>query len=732
MISAVSQKGLIQRKSVMVPSQQNSINEAEISPRVALSTKFNLPEVITWSIPNGTNEHHHVSEGTIRPVLGASAGVWCQSSPLDCCLLGCSCFQRSPQSVVNKLANLYGTNGDLYGESPAIFLQELGMGNGDPCPEPGAVQHWRYADALFLNWCDQIKPNENDPCNPPTHDSARWLSPWNDNGIQQIKSWITSFLFSYQNRVKDGSLPVPARFVFDTEYWPMAPFWGEKAITAFRDLAGLNIGEVPDSRWDTKILPVFNKTLKDLYDEELANGMTPPVPGNWTLEENQSWVIWYDGIMSTMCDSAMKEALFDPIKKIWPDVICSNFDTSISADGLQSIPGSPLRVFRNRRHQSASWFVLVQQGSSDEQAAELYPVSEFHLQPDEDPGLAWSRVHRANIEACTESYDGYSADQIMPWIPLIDTPFVTGWNGEIEKPDKWSVRNLIAMFRSKGIQKFFIWSLNSSENTQNWSEFDDLIDQVWLSELSGYTVNLGSAEMGESSKILVSDWNWKEEYADDVLSVTSSNIESSFEIECELEFETGFNCSQTREMQLMVDARLEGDLLSFDVEATLNFAMQNTTTGEWIPVENVTVDLMWFDSALDKWVWEEAPESNAIPIDQRRVIIHLPIELSRYWINGFGNVNIRLSGHSSEQFTLLLDSATLFETDENRYSEDCLSDCAPEGGDGVVDILDLLFVISKYNSGRGLADMAPLCGDGQVDVHDILKIISSWGSDCGH
>ena len=160
---------------------------------------------------------------------------------------------------------------------------------------------------------------------------------------------------------------------------------------------------------------------------------------------------------------------------------------------------APIRVFRNRRHQSSSWYTLVQKGSSDEQAAEMYCISELHLQPNEEPGLAWSRVHRANIEACTESYDGYTIDKIMPWIPLIGTPFITGWNGEVEYPDKWSVRNLLGMFRSKGISKFFVWSTNASDTLQNWEELDDLIDQVWLTELTNYNVNVGNAEIGANT-----------------------------------------------------------------------------------------------------------------------------------------------------------------------------------------------------------------------------------------
>jgi hypothetical protein len=692
------------------------------------STHYELPEVFTWSIPNGTTSLERVADGTIKPVIKVTSGVWCDTVPSQCCSLGCPCYQRSPWSVVSKIVNQYAAYGDIYGDSPTILLQELGMGNGDPCPQAGMVQHWMYADALFLHWCDQIKPpGQSDPCAPPSSYSGRWLSPWNDNGVQELKSWITTFLSNYQTRINAGTLPVPERFEFDTEYWPMVTYWGDTGVRAFRNLAGLHDG-ISDARWDTQILPVYNATLKELYDEAIANGMTPPVTGGWADEANHSWTRWYDGVLSTLCDAAMKEAFFDPIREVWPDVICSNFDTSISTDGLQSIPGSPVRVFRNRRHQSASWFTLVQEGSSDEQTAEMYCISELHLQENEDSGLAWSRVHRANIEACLESYEGFSVDVIMPWIPLVGTGFITGWNGEVEIPDKWSVRNLLGMFRSKGIEKFFVWSTN--EHIQNWKDFDDIIGQVWQTELENYTVQVGLAELGATSKLLVSDWNWKEEYLDDVLRIEAVHVNDELKVECDFEFGTEYNCSQTREMQLMVDARLEGDLVELDSEATLDFSIQNTMTGQWFPLENVPIDLMWFDMSQDKWVWEEELDASAIEIDQRRVVIHVPIEFSRYWISETGTVNIRLAAHSPNQFSILIDAATLFETDDEDYSVGCLRDCAPEGGDGVVGLEDLLQVIADFETGSGRSDVFPECGDGKVGVHDILEIVLNWETTC--
>ncbi len=59
----------------------------------------------------------------------------------------------------------------------------------------------------------------------------------------------------------------------------------------------------------------------------------------------------------------------------------------------------------------------------------------------------------------------------------------------------------------------------------------------------------------------------------------------------------------------------------------------------------------------------------------------------------------------------------------------CLGDIAGSkaGGDGVVDIHDLLMVIADWGEAGGGADMAPDGGDGIVDIHDLLALIGAWG-----
>ena len=58
----------------------------------------------------------------------------------------------------------------------------------------------------------------------------------------------------------------------------------------------------------------------------------------------------------------------------------------------------------------------------------------------------------------------------------------------------------------------------------------------------------------------------------------------------------------------------------------------------------------------------------------------------------------------------------------------CVADIAPAGGNGVVNIDDLLVVINNWNGGPGnVADIAPPGGNGIVNIDDLLAVINGWG-----
>ncbi len=62
----------------------------------------------------------------------------------------------------------------------------------------------------------------------------------------------------------------------------------------------------------------------------------------------------------------------------------------------------------------------------------------------------------------------------------------------------------------------------------------------------------------------------------------------------------------------------------------------------------------------------------------------------------------------------------------------CAGDAAPFGGDGTVDVNDLLAVISTWGPcpappAACTGDIEPPGGNGQVDVNDLLTVVSHWG-----
>ncbi|TMR68737.1 hypothetical protein E3V88_02490 [Streptococcus pseudopneumoniae] len=53
----------------------------------------------------------------------------------------------------------------------------------------------------------------------------------------------------------------------------------------------------------------------------------------------------------------------------------------------------------------------------------------------------------------------------------------------------------------------------------------------------------------------------------------------------------------------------------------------------------------------------------------------------------------------------------------------CPADCEPEGGDGVVGILDFLALLAAW----GEASPCDIDGDGVVGILDLLDLLAAWG-----
>ena len=61
----------------------------------------------------------------------------------------------------------------------------------------------------------------------------------------------------------------------------------------------------------------------------------------------------------------------------------------------------------------------------------------------------------------------------------------------------------------------------------------------------------------------------------------------------------------------------------------------------------------------------------------------------------------------------------------------CVADVAPAGGNGIVNVDDLLLIINSWGPCSGCpTDIAPAGGDANVNVDDLLEVINAWGV-CG-
>src|SRR5690606_9200402 len=68
----------------------------------------------------------------------------------------------------------------------------------------------------------------------------------------------------------------------------------------------------------------------------------------------------------------------------------------------------------------------------------------------------------------------------------------------------------------------------------------------------------------------------------------------------------------------------------------------------------------------------------------------------------------------------------IIEWGSELFSEPCQGDVAPPGGDGVVNVDDLLAVIGSWGPCAGCD--ADVDGNNVVNVDDLLSVIGAWGT----
>ncbi len=121
-------------------------------------------------------------------------------------------------------------------------------------------------------------------------------------------------------------------------------------------------------------------------------------------------------------------------------------------------------------------------------------------------------------------------------------------------------------------------------------------------------------------------------------------------------------------------------------------------------------------------------ETDAHDFDPDHVVVD-----HEQWL-AHGRYELVVRAHSSEggfeDFSTTTTAAFGFEMsllDKKPCGADCFP---PDGGDGTIDVLDLIAVLSQWGETDSPSDVAPGPGDGMVDVLDLLEVLSTWGP-CG-
>jgi hypothetical protein len=72
-------------------------------------------------------------------------------------------------------------------------------------------------------------------------------------------------------------------------------------------------------------------------------------------------------------------------------------------------------------------------------------------------------------------------------------------------------------------------------------------------------------------------------------------------------------------------------------------------------------------------------------------------------------------------------SATMGWNVNLALEEICPADIAPEGGDEIVGIDDLFFILAEWGQTKSPADIAPPVGDNMVGIDDLFVVLDAWG-----
>ncbi len=407
-----------------------------------------------------------------------------------------------------------------------ILLKALGNGDAGPYdagpPETGNKN--QNAAALFNHWCDALPDEDNEEtdgqgdCRFPDDGeicSHWWYTPWMSSGVDELEDWMVGtpgFLPTFQSYVSAEDIVPPVRFHFDTEKWPLAR-GTYSGMAAFIECQN-------EDRWGTSgtqgetvcgygddmygLFDIYDWSSDDEWEFDGEDVDDFDDSKGWDADENKPWVNWYQSLLFGTCDAAMEEGIYEYIWGMrtasaypWEDVMVSNY--------LSSVRVTYPRHYTHRKSWGADdFFKLRWEGKADLQAPVFYQAAEEH-----DPGhteSVWEttmRVHRDNLDAIIGSLGGSDASEITPWIPNIS---VTLEGHEVDKDD---MRELLTMLRGRKVQEYIVWQNDQvggdGVDTDDWNALKDVINQVWMYQISSASATTGTSGDDEDDMEFASD-----------------------------------------------------------------------------------------------------------------------------------------------------------------------------------------------------------------------------------
>lgn len=379
----------------------------------------------------------------------------------------------SPEAAADNVINQIRQR-DLRGDQIAIVLQNFGMGHGDP------NDRHDEGPSLYGHWSDALPHKSRTRSNPALEPIASedasprwWDTPWMSNGIEMSGAWMDRFLGRYaQRRSADSSIPIPARFHFDTEERPIV----ERPSSTAEFRAMMN-----DPRWDTEPIPGFDgRTLAQLYAE--AGSPTVDPRREYRKVPNREWARWYGGVLLTACDAAMDAAAYSRIRAAFPGTLSSNYKTSEHFDGVSG-----------RYQPGKDQFKHIANRAFGDLQAPVHYSSPPREQNVGESG-ADAALRRARLRLAVNTFSGGEPDgRITPWtlVPGEDA----GRGSSYHMADERFLAEMLATYRWFGIREVLLWSgPQTQRNTRGWDAADRALASAWGVRVDDARMLSGSAE----------------------------------------------------------------------------------------------------------------------------------------------------------------------------------------------------------------------------------------------